>query len=316
MKNSQRPFVAIINKICSENGIVLESFSYDWIFRLSKNGKVTHIFGYQFENNPATSQLICADKCATSDILLFNDVPAVKHDFFMSPTNINYVGVSGNWERILELLKKFGKVVCKTNEGSGCGSVYLVSNQFELERASHKIFSHSRTMAISPFYKIEKEFRVVILDGKIMLMYSKNIPFVVGNGTSTLRELFISYAQTHADFPLNFNETDDDSGILEQGKKYYLNWKHNLGQSAYPKIIKDKSLVARLSELVLKAANAVNIKFASVDIIKIKEDDFLVLEINSGVMMDYFSQISSSNYQIAKNIYQEAIEKMLFQNKE
>ncbi len=311
MKNSQRPFVKIIKEICSENGVVLESFSYDWIFHLSKNEKTAHIFGYQFGNNSATSQLICADKCATSDILLFNGVPAVKHDFFMSPTNINYVGVSGNWERILKLFQTFGKVVCKANEGSGGGSVYLVSTQFELERAAHKIFSHSRTMAVSPFYEIEKEFRAVVLDNKVMLIYSKNIPFVEGDGTSTLRDLLISYAQTHTDFSLNFEESDNDLDVLELGKKYYLNWKHNLGQGAYPDIIQDESLIAELSDFALKAAKAVGIKFASVDIIKVK-GNFMVLEINSGVMMDYFSQISGSNYQTAKNIYREAIEKMLF----
>jgi|CXWL01.1.fsa_nt_gi glutathione synthase/RimK-type ligase-like ATP-grasp enzyme len=311
MKNSQRPFVKIIKEICSENGIDLESFSYDWIFHLSKNGKTAHIFGYQFGNNSATSQLICADKCATSDILLFNGVPAVKHDFFMSPTNINYVGVSGNWERILKLLQIFGKVVCKANEGSGGGSVYLVSTQFELERAAHKIFSHSRTMAVSPFYDIEKEFRAVVLDNKVLLLYSKNIPFVEGDGASTLRDLLISYAQTHIDFSLNFDESDNDLDILELGKKYYLNWKHNLGQGAYPEIIQDESLIVELSDFALKAAKAVGIKFASVDIIKVK-GNLMVLEINSGVMMDYFSQISDSNYQTAKSIYREAIEKMLF----
>jgi glutathione synthase/RimK-type ligase-like ATP-grasp enzyme len=311
MKNSQRPFVKIIKEICSENGIGLESFSYDWIFHLSKNGKTAHIFGYQFGNNSATSQLICADKCATSDILLFNKIPAVRHEFFMSPTNINYVGVSGNWERILKLLQTFGKVVCKANEGSGGDNVYLVSTQFELERAAHKIFSQSRAMAVSPFYEIEKEFRAVILDNKVMLTYAKNIPFIEGDGTSTLRDLLISYAQTHTDFPLNFNESDNDLDVLETGKKYYLNWKHNLGQGAYPEIVQDESLVMELSDFALKAAKAVGIKFASVDIIKVK-NDFMVLEINSGVMMDYFSQISDANYQTTKQIYREAIEKMLF----
>lgn len=95
MVNSQRSIVKIIKEICFENGISYESFSYDWIFRLSNNKKVAHIFGYQFDNNSAAAQLICADKCATSDILLFNCVPAVKHVFFMSPIDINYVGVSG-----------------------------------------------------------------------------------------------------------------------------------------------------------------------------------------------------------------------------
>lgn len=309
MKNSQRPFVAILKEICSENEIACESFSYDWIFRLSRNGKVAHIFGYQFGNNSATSQLICADKCATSDILLFNDVPAVRHTFFMSPTDPNYIGVSGNWDRILELLEKFGKVVCKMNEGSGGEDVYLVSNQFELERAVHTIFSHSSNMAISPFYEIEKEFRAVILGDKVVLLYSKNIPFVEGDGTSTLQQLLISYTQTDLDSPLDFSELNAGSYVPEKGQKYYLNWKHNLGQGARPEIIDDESLATYLSQLALKAASAVNIQFGSVDIIKTK-DEYLVLEINSGVMMDFFSQISHSNYQIAKNIYREAIERM------
>lgn len=311
MKNSQRPFVKIIKEICSENNIELASFSYDWIFQLSKSEKTAHIFGYQFGNNSATSQLICADKCATSDILLFNGVPAVKHDFFMSPTNINYVGVSGNWERILKLLREHGKVVCKANEGSGGGSVYLASTQFELERAAHKIFSHSRTMAVSPFYEIEKEFRTVVLDGKVMLIYSKNIPFVEGDGKSTLRELLISYAQSHSDFPLKLDESENDLDIIEIGKKHYLNWKHNLGQGAHPEIIQDELLISELSNLATRAARVTGIQFASVDIIKVK-NNFMVLEVNSGVMMDYFSQVSDTNYQIAKNIYQKAIEKMLY----
>jgi len=310
MNNSQRPFVKIIKEICLENDINLAPFSYDWIFQLSKDGEKGHIFGYQFGNNSATSQLICADKCATSDILLFNGVPAVKHHFFMSPTNINYVGVSGNWGRILKLFQKHGKVVCKTNEGSGGGGVYLVSTQFDLERAAHKIFSHSRTMAVSPYYEIEKEFRVVVLEGKVMLIYSKNIPFVEGNGISTLRELLVSYAQAHTDFPLKFDDIEVDSEVLELGRKYYLNWKHNLGQGAYPQIVQDEIIIAQLSDLALKASKAVGITFASVDIIKVK-DDLMVLEINSGVMMDHFSQISDNNYQIAKSVYQAAIEKML-----
>lgn len=310
MKNSQRPFVKILKEICSESNIELTSFSYDWIFHLSRDGKAAHIFGYQFGNNSATSQLICADKCATSDILLFNNIPAVKHDFFMSPTNINYVGVTGNWASISKQLHKYGKLVCKTNEGSGGSSVYLISTQFELERAVHKIFSTSRTMAVSPFYEIEKEFRVVVLDSEIMLIYSKNIPFVEGDGKSTLRELLISFAQTNVDFPLKLDEADSDSDVLELGTKYYLNWKHNLGQGACPEIIQDKSLVTELSNLALKSVKAVGITFASVDIIKVK-GGLMVLEINSGVMMDYFSQTSTSSYNIAKDIYRKAVEKML-----
>ncbi len=307
MKNAQRSLVKIIKEICHEEGITCQSFSYDWLFRLSKQEKITHILGYHFENNSATAQLICADKCATSDLLLAAGVACVEHVFFMSPKDINYVGVSGNWKRLIDLLNKHGKLVCKSNEGTGGGNVHLVSNHFELERATHTVFT-GRTMAVSPFYKIEQEYRIVVLNGRAKLVYSKAIPFVEGDGVSTLRQLLIAYAQTHAEWPLDFSQREDeDTAILQPGEKYHLNWKHNLGQGATPVVIQDESLIATLSSLALQAAKTVNIQFASVDIIK-TEGAYLVLEINSGVMMENFSQMSDAHYQIAKSIYREALQ--------
>jgi glutathione synthase/RimK-type ligase-like ATP-grasp enzyme len=288
-----------------------ESFSYDWIFRLSRDGTAAHVFGYQFEKNSSTSHLIFSDKCSASDLLQLSQVPVVEHTFFMSPVNIKYVGVSGNWSKLCELLNRHGKLVCKSNEGTGGDDVYLVSNQFELENATHKIYNRSRSMAVCPFYEIENEFRVVVLDGKVKLVYRKNIPYLLGDGVSTLRKLLVAYLQKNIDCPVSFNIPDEDyPKIFDSGKKYYLHWKHNLGQGANPEIVQDEELVGLLSDLALRTAKVVNVYFSSIDIIE-ANNQYLVLEINSGVMMEHFSQLNDSNYQIAKGIYKEAIESML-----
>lgn len=311
MKNSKRLITRIVKEICSENKISCESFSYDWIFRLSKNDKVAHIFGYQFEKNSATSNLICSDKSSTSDLLIFNRIPVVEHFFFMSPTNIQYVGADGNWVKLCNLLSQYGKLVCKSNEGTGGNNVYLVTNQFELENAAHKIFNNSRAMAVCPFYEIDREFRVVVLDEKVKLIYQKIIPFLLGNGVSNLQYLLLEYYLKHAATSFDFKFSEEDSlKVLNIGEKFCLNWKHNLGQGADPVIVQDEKLIEYLSNLALCAAKAVNVSFSSVDIVKIG-DKYLVLEINSGVMMESFSQSSDSNYQTAKSIYKKAIESML-----
>lgn len=311
MQNSQRSIVKIIKEVCLENNISYESFSYDWIFRLSRDSTAVHIFGYQFEKNSSTSHLICSDKCSASDLLQLSQVPVVEHTFFMSPVNIKYVGVSGNWSKLCELLNRHGKLVCKSNEGTGGNDVYLVSNQFELENAAYKIYNRSRSMAVCPFYEIESEFRVVVLDEKVKLVYRKNIPYLLGDGISTLRQLLVTHLKENIDCPVSFNIPDEDYfKIFDHGKKYYLHWKHNLGQGANPEIIQDEDLIGRLSDLALRAAKVVNIHFASIDIIE-TNNQYLVLEINSGVMMEHFSQLNDSNYQRAKCIYKEAIESML-----
>jgi glutathione synthase/RimK-type ligase-like ATP-grasp enzyme len=311
MQNSRREIVNIIKEICLESNISYESFSYDWIFRLTKDNRLVHIFGYQFEKNSSTAHLICSDKCSASDLLKLSQVPAVEHTFFMSPINIKYVGVSGNWSKLCALLSQHERLVCKSNEGTGGNGVYLVSNQFELENAAHKIYSRSRSMAVCPFYEIENEFRVVVLDRKVKLIYRKKIPFILGDGISTLRQLLVAYLKENIECPVSFNIPDEDYlKVLNSGKKYYLNWKHNLGQGATPEIVQNEELAERLSDLALCAAQAVNVHFASIDIIE-TNNQHLVLEINSGVMMEHFSQVNDSNYQIAKRIYKEAIESML-----
>ena len=54
MTNSESNYVAIIREICTEEDIALQSFSFDWIFRLTKNGKTGFILGYQFGLNSAS----------------------------------------------------------------------------------------------------------------------------------------------------------------------------------------------------------------------------------------------------------------------
>ena len=69
----------------------------------------------------------------------------------------------------------------------------------------------------------------------------------------------------------------------------------------------DKVLIGKLSNFALRVAEQLNLKFASIDIVKDKNGGYKVLEINSGVMMETFSKLNEHNYEIAKHIYRSAI---------
>jgi glutathione synthase/RimK-type ligase-like ATP-grasp enzyme len=303
--------VNIIEEICAEQEIQCERFSYDWIFRLTKNERTAHIFGYQFENNSATAQLICTDKCASSEILRSKGIPAVEHFFFISPDDLHYIGLEGNWQRMLELLKKYGRLVCKPNEGTGGIDVFQVSSEVELELAVNSVFAHSRSLALSPFYPIDHEYRVILLNDKVKLVFSKTIQCLIGNGRSSFKQLLLEQNPTLLEtIPTGeFNE-DLLNKIPKSGEKIPLNWKHNLGQGAQPEIITEPALITELSSLALRSAQAVNVRFASVDII-CTGGEFKVLEINSGIMMESFARMNSQNYQQAKSIYLEALKILL-----
>jgi glutathione synthase/RimK-type ligase-like ATP-grasp enzyme len=85
-------------------------------------------------------------------------------------------------------------------------------------------------------------------------------------------------------------------------------WKHNLSQGAKVNIILSKPLKTKLSTLALNAAKAININFCAVDIIQV-DNKLMILEINSGLMFEQFSQIKP-NLQIVNHIYRTILKYM------
>ncbi len=310
MKNSTRNFVKIIREICEEENITIKSFSYDWIFHLSKDGMNNYIFGYQFGLNVASTHSICCDKSAASEIMSALEIPNVEHWFFMSPTNQKYIDESGNWNILMHKLKENGQLVCKTNEGSSGNLVFRVCNQYDLENAVFKIFQKSRSMAVSPYYEIENEYRAIVLDSELKLVYSKQRSYVIGDGIHTISSLIFDYLSKDSSNCVNVRVPDEDlTRILNKGECFELNWKHNLGQGSRAIIVEDHDIKAHIKSIVNMVVDRMNIRFASIDIVKCN-DGYRVLEINSGVMMEHFSLQDDEKYKLTKEIYREAILKM------
>ena len=63
-------------------------------------------------------------------------------------------------------------------------------------------------------------------------------------------------------------------------------------------------------DLVNKIVKAIEVKFVSIDIVKLSNNQYMVMEINSGVMMENLIKLDENGKQIAKDIYMEAINMM------
>ena len=323
-KNQDRVLIQIIKQVAREeqrvcpikvtssrhkkgrsDGIKAQFISHDWIIRLVKNNKSKYIWGYNFEINSATAQILASDKSATSDLLKINKVPAVEHKIFINPKLDKFVNIDGNWQNLLKYFnKKDQEIIAKANnDTSGGSNVFLIKTQIELEKTINHLFSKYRSISLSPFYKIKNEYRVIVLDNKAMLIYKKEIPKII--------ELILKNFQEDENLAdliqtMQENNSINFSQILPEKKELKLNWKHNLRTGAKPKIINN----SKLEKLAIKAASAINIRFASIDIVETNNNKLLVLEINSGIMMESFAKFSQKNYDIAKSIYKKAILKM------
>lgn len=310
-----RILTKIVKEIAKEENIKCTSFSYNWIFRLEKDNKVRYIFGYNFDINSSSVYQIANDKSATYDILNAAKIPAVPHIFFIEPGLISDLSNESVIENILKLGKKYDyQVVCKKNEkGTGGTDVYKAMTKSGLERIAIKLFSKTSSISLSPLMEFTGEYRCIVIDNKIKVIYEKNRQSVVGNGKSTLKEL-ICNKYNDIDLKqiiLNMDRRNAEllNEIIEEDKMIVLNWKHNLGLGAEPEIITNGDKYEKIKDLALRTSKELNIRFASIDVVEYK-NKLYILEINSGVMMERFSITTKDGYKVAKEIYKEAIEKM------
>ena len=88
------------------------------------------------------------------------------------------------------------------------------------------------------------------------------------------------------------------------------NWRHNLSQGATAFEVADEKKLATLKKLASRAAEAISINFATIDVIELENDDFAIMEINSGVQArQLLEQLPHLRPKI-KSIYAAAVKSM------
>lgn len=147
------------------------------------------------------------------------------------------------------------------------------------------------------------------LCGEILYIYKKKKPYVVGDGKKTLEELINIKKEKYSNITL-INELNLNY-IPKLGEEIIISWKHNLNGGAEPIVLKeDDEFKEKIAQIALKTGKALNIDFATIDIAVTDQKDILVMEVNSSVCMNKFAEIVPGGYEIVKDIYKKAIDKM------
>ena len=289
----------LIKEICDKNNIKVNFVSKNWIMVLQKDNKIRYLTGYKFPlNNHAIGQ-ICDDKYALYDVLKLLNLPVAEHHILFN----NY-----NKEEVSLYAKKFNyNMVVKSNLGTCGNNMYHTTTLEELFTYIDKLLSKNYSISISPFYNIKNEYRTILLNKNVELFYGKQKPCVIGNGVKTIYELLCEFN------PYYFNKLsnkDKLSKVLPKDEKYEYNWQFNLSKGAKPFFSSNEKLNVSIQSLAKKVANALDLNFVSVDIIELFTGEILVLEANSGVMIENFIKLIPDGKKIAKNIYTKAIDEM------
>ena len=303
-----KTFQRIIKEICEEEQIKVSFLSKDWITMLEKDGKTKYIAGYKFDLNNHGLGLVLDDKYAMYDVLKSKELPIINHHILYRDTNHNDYAIGCN--SYLDALDLFNKcdcnIVLKPNNGT-CGvGVYHITDEIKLKEIYDKLLTNNFSISLCPFYEIENEFRTIILNNEVKMMYGKIRPIVFGDGKSTIKELL---EQFNYEYFKGYDEINKDI-VLEAGQQFEYDWKFNLSRGSKMFLDINQSDYKCISSLALQTSLVVGLSFGSVDIIKTKDGGYYIMEINSGVMMDNFINQAENGYNTAKSIYKEAVMNM------
>ena len=272
----------LIQEICEEEGISCHAISKDWILVLEKGEEIHYIAGSHFDCNNYVSAKICNDKYACYEALKYHHLPVLEHHIFYP---------NDSREEVLSSFHSYQEnVVVKANSGSYGDDMFPVTNEEDLFSKMDLLFQKHHSISMSPFYSILHEYRVIVLNQEVELIFGKKRPVVVGDGVHSIIELLREFNEPY------FIKVEDSSlhRVLEKGEVYSYGWQHNLSKGSIPYLIEDEKLMEQLKELALQATE------------KLEDHSFSIIEINSGVVTNIVPYFEKGE-EIAKNIYKKAV---------
>ena len=180
--------------------------------------------------------------------------------------------MAGTWPALITMLNQHQIMVLKPKEGSMGRSTYKVTNQLELEQAWMELLSKRRDFCISPYVEIENEYRCIFLDQEMYICFRKNIPQIIGDGSSTVAKLISTYEKVvYKKMTLSSEVQTRLDDVLEKDEKLLLDWCHNLSRGSRADKVVSSHLREQLLQLGRRTMRGLGLRFASVDIVRLVE---------------------------------------------
>ena len=175
-------FLDLIKEICDENNIKCTNINQSWFMILEKNNTRKFINGYKFDNNNHALGKILDDKFATYELLKSLMIPVCEHNILYSENNQNeYAEGFNNINYLNSLFNKYNNdIVIKINEGT-CGiNVNRINDNKTLKEFYKSLNDKTKSYSVCPFYNIKNEYRLIIVNNEVKVIYKKELPLGEG----------------------------------------------------------------------------------------------------------------------------------------
>ncbi len=326
----KKPFVStIFSSLADEVGVtvVLEP-NYKFAGQIIlPDGRKRYFKDTFMDINPLGASEIAGDKDYATFFISKQGFPVARGQKFYSREWCRVIRSRRNIDAAYRQAKQFGfPVIVKPNNSSQGRGVTKVYTRREFYRAARFILSKSKVMLLQKVVR-GKDYRIVVLDNKVISAYERIPLFVIGNGTSTIRDLVRrkqkEFAKIGRDTQLNPQDfriamklgrakLSMDS-VLSVGQQCFLLDNANLSSGGEAIDVTDR-ISEGFKQIAIDVTRQMNLRYCGVDIItsdlieSITPKHYIILEINAAPGLDHYANIGEKQTQHVKDLYRQVLE--------
>ena len=289
-----------------------------------KNGVVRSLRMYSLDLNHIASSDIARDKDYAKFFMEKRGYPVAEGQTFFEDNWAEIIKSKRTIATAVNYSKKLGfPVIVKPNSKSQGSGVALVSNQKELISALRKIFKGDR-VAIVERYLPGRDYRVVVLDGKIISAYERIPLSVVGDGKSSILGLLEKkqklFEKQNRDTRINFADPRLKIKLKKQGytlrsisprgEQIFLLDNANLSTGGDALDVTG-TIHPKFSKIAIALTRDMGLKMAGVDIMVTKGNitknqkdcRYYIIEINAAPGLDHYVTTGRAQRQNVEKMY-------------
>lgn len=295
-----------------------------------KNGRKRYFRGNYIDLNSLGSAEISVDKDYANFFMKQMGYPTVPGKTFFSNEWARAIGSQRKIDAAYRYAKQIGfPVIVKPNSGSQGVGVVKVYTKLEFYRAMRFVFRRDRVALVqTPI--AGKDYRIVVLDGRVISAYERIPLNIIGNGHSTIRQLL---TKKQKQFVKNGRDTiirTEDKRIAENLKRQHFTMRSIIADDECVYLLDNANLStggdaidvtnvihSSFKKIAINLTRDMGLRLCGVDLLVISGDitdpsatEHRILEINAAPGLDHYAKSGKTQAKIVEDMYLEVLKAM------
>ncbi len=331
MKRKRTLVTATIERLAKKMGIAVHiEPTWGYVGQIVlPDGRTRYFRNTNLDLNGLGASEIARDKAYAEHFLRRMGYPVIPGEVFYTPRWCTSIGSRRGLAAAYRYAKRIGfPVIVKPNSKSQGWGIRKVYNKRELLRAI-KAFEHNERVFLVQRVATGHDYRIVVLDGKVISAYERLPLSVTGDGHSTIAK---SLKRKQTAFKRIGRDTvikpQDDRITAElqrqgmtrrtvpkKGEKIVLLPNANLSTGG-DAIDVTTTLNPQWATLAKKIARDMNLRYVGVDVMSRETLDqppasYVLIEVNAAPGLDHYATIGRKQKQIVEDLYGRVLKALL-----